>query len=142
MPKRNEAFFCLYENFFLELKKSLGRKGVKLWQKVMFNALMNAFKFDGARKKSGINSFIKFVGKRDNKLGLKVSFKKTRNGFIYRFAVDPFPGLKGKTSIQTITESYLNPKKEYFLGSKWRFKTSKHFWKGDNLIEHVFWREN
>lgn len=134
----NKPFFSLYEQFFLELKKSFGKKGLLLWKKVMQNALTNAFESGGAKRLGGPKEFIKFVGSRDHALGLKVKFKKTKNGFYYRFYTDPFPKLKGKAAPDFVSESYLNPKKEYFLGKNWEYKTTKHIWKGDSFTGHVF----
>jgi hypothetical protein len=138
VTKYNAAFFGLYETFFLQLKKKFGAKGVKLWQDTMAGLLEKAYVRTGAKRGSGTENFIKHVGMRDKSVGLKVSFRKTPSGFIYRFHTDPFPNLRGKTSWKPIVDAYLKPKMAFFLGNGWVVHTTKHIWDGAPYTEHVF----
>jgi hypothetical protein len=138
MVEYNKPFFKLYETFFLKLMEKLGRNGIKLWKEVMHQALNSAYIESGAKKGGGIDEFIKVVGERDKGVGLIVSFEKTNDGFIYRFYTDPFPGLKGKTELETLVDTYLSVKRDFFLGKDWDYKTTKHIWNGDEYSEHIF----
>jgi len=137
----NIAFFRLYEAFYKVLTKELGPQGFTLWKKVLRDGLFAAYDAAGAKKLSGADEFMKFVGSRDAGVGLKVDFEKTADGFIYRFYTDPFPGLKGLAAWSDIVESYLAPKTDYFLGPDWSFRTTKHLWDGADCTEHVFVRK-
>lgn len=138
MVEYNLAFFKLYERFFLKLNEKFGKKGIDIWKETMRDTLIAAYCESGAKENGGMDDFIKYVGERDKSVGLQVTFKRTREGFIYRFYNDPFPGLKGQVDWKIIVDSYLSAKRDFFLGKQWVYYTPKHIWDGDEYIEHVF----
>lgn len=138
MPEYNAPFFKLYEAFFLKLKEKFGAQGIEIWKETMREALFKSYLASGAKNGGGVDEFIKYVKERDESVGLKVSFEKTNNGFIYRFYTDPFPGIKGEIDWEIIVDAYLSTKRDFFLGLNWNYQTTKHIWEGDSFTEHVF----
>ncbi|MEW6295078.1 MAG: hypothetical protein AB1467_02140 [Candidatus Diapherotrites archaeon] len=138
MVKYNGAFFGLYENLFLVIKKECGeKKALKLFTKIMVKGLKKAYDKMGF-KKGKPEDFVKVVGARDKGVGLKVRFPKiTQKEIVYQFYTDPFPNLKGKVSPEKLDAAYMQFKVNYLLGNNWQYKTRKHIWKGDNCTEHL-----
>jgi len=138
----NKAFFSVYENLFLVLKKEFGEeKALKLFSKVMRFGLKKAYDSSGFQKGSS-KDFMRVVGERDRSVGLKVSFPIVeRKKIIYRFLTDPFPGLKGKVTAKKIDYTYMPFKVNYLLGKKWNYKTTNHLWEGKKFTEHVIYKE-
>lgn len=134
----NAAFFGLHEVYFLVLKELKGEDfALDAVQRVMERTLGKAYTFTGF-KKGDPQSFARVVGSRDESVGLKVEFPEvTENRVIYRFLVDPFPGLKGHVAPEKLDATYMRFKIEFLLGKEWHYKTTKHIWKGDAFTEHV-----
>lgn len=140
MNPRNNAFFSLFENFFLTLKKHYDEPtAISLFQEVMETGLGKAYGTDFI--KGNPNEFCRIVGERDNNVGLPVEFPEIdENKIVYQFHEDPFPGLKGHVASAKLDATYIPFKISYLLGDEWQYKTTKHFWNGDSYIEHVLYR--
>ena len=96
MQPRNEAFFNLYESFFLAIKKELGEeKALELFTRVMCSGLKAAYDASGFTRGS-IDDFVRVITERDNGVGLRVELTPSDNKIIYRFLDDPFPNLKNQ----------------------------------------------
>lgn len=134
----NTAFFGLYENWFVVLKKELGEeKAIELFTKVMEFGLKKAYLAYGV-KNGSTKEFVRVVKERDESVGLKVEFPIVKEEkIVYRFLDDPFPNLKEITSFQKIDGTYMNFKVNFLLGENWEYKTTKHKWLGDEYTEHV-----
>ncbi|MEW6295584.1 MAG: hypothetical protein AB1467_04795 [Candidatus Diapherotrites archaeon] len=132
----NKAFFGLYENLFLVLKKEFRvKKALKIFEKIITFGLKKTYDQSGFRK-GNLSDFVRVVKARDNSVGLKVSVKVHSNKIIYRFFTDPFPGLKGKVSAEKLDATYMKFKVNYLLGPKWKYETTKHLWVKDHFTEH------
>ncbi len=60
-----------------------------------------------------------------------------------------FPNLRGVVDPAKFDDSYLRFKVEYILGECWRYRTTKHIWRGDSftqvalrrsLLQHGEWK--
>lgn len=140
MNNYNAAFFGLFENVFLMLKKEFGEsKALQLFAQLMETGLSKSYgdKFE----KGSPFEFERLVKERDNLVGLKVEFPSvTANEFTYRFYDDPFPNLKGKVEPHLLDACYMNFKIQYILGSDWSYKTTQHIWNGNDYTEHVIYK--
>ncbi|MCK4327670.1 MAG: hypothetical protein KAW41_04305 [Candidatus Diapherotrites archaeon] len=135
--KRNEAFFSLYENFFLAMKKDLGEeKALELFTKVMHNGLKKAYDASGFTRGS-VGDFVRVITERDEGVGLRVELVPGEGKIIYRFLDDPFPNLKNKVDAAKLDATYIAFKVSYLLGDGWGYTTTKHLWRGDSFTEHV-----
>ncbi len=135
--KYNTALFGLYQNLFLVLKKEFGeRKALELFAKTMQKGLKNAYDQMKFRKGNPFD-FRRVVKARDQSVGLNVSIRATKNRIVYRFFTDPFPLLKGKISAKKLDATYMQFKVGYLLGKNWKYKTTKHLWKGSKFTEHI-----
>ena len=89
-------------------------------------------------KKGDPNEFARIVALHDNIVGLRIGYPKiSENEIIYQIQDDPFPNLKGLVDPEKLDASYMNFKLKYLLGDDWEYKMTKHFWYGDNCIEHI-----
>ncbi len=134
----NQAFFGLYTNLFLVLKKESGsKKALKIFREIMEKGLKTAYDNLGFRK--GVPAeFARVVGERDKSVGLKVKFPVvSKDKIVYQFWADPFPGLKGKVGAHELDDTYMHFKVAYLLGPNWKYRTTKHLWKGSRFTEHV-----
>ncbi len=132
------AFFGLYENLFIVLKEEFGiKRALVLVSKLMAKTLKKAY--DAERfSKGNEKDFARVAGKRDSSVGLKVKFPVVKKGtVIYRFFTDPFPNLRGKVSASELDTAYMRFKTSYLLGKGWKYRTTKHLWKGDRYTEHI-----
>ena len=133
----NEAFFKLFQDLYLTLKKNHGEKrALSDFSEVMITGLRQAYGAD----KRGVSTeeFAMIVGKRDQTVGLEVSFKDVlSDSLIYQFHTDPFPGLKGEIASEQLDHTYMNFKVQYLLGEDWSYETTQHLWKGDKCTQHI-----
>ncbi|MBI3190765.1 hypothetical protein HYZ41_03615 [archaeon] len=134
----NAAFFGTHEAYFLILKELKGEKfALDATGKVMKRGLGKAYDSTGFVKGSP-KDFVRVVGERDRSVGLKVKFPAVSdNKIVYQFHTDPFPNLKGKVKPGNLDATYMDFKVNYLLGKDWKYKTTKHIWKGDEYTEHV-----
>lgn len=139
MAEYNAAFFGAHTNYFLVARELFGEeKALQLMTNVMEKSLTPAFEAFGAKHGGGVDEFIRVVGSRDETVGLKVSFEKAENGFYYCFLTYPFPLLKGKVDAEKLDATFIEFKKNYFLGSEWAWKITKHCFNGDDVTEYYF----
>jgi hypothetical protein len=138
MPKYNSAFFSLYENVFLVLRKNFGEeKTLDLFSQIMEFGLKKSYDSAGF-KKGDPKDFVKVVGSRDKKLGLVVKFPViNKDKIVYRFYTDPFPNLKGHVNSGKLAGTYMEFKMKYMLGKDWSYKMTKNIWKGNQFTEFV-----
>ena len=136
MNEYNIAFFTLYENLYVVLKTEYGEnQALNLFRKIMETGLARAYNNFGF-KKGDPESFARTLEARDNAVGLVVKFPRiTANEIIYQFHTDPFPNLKGVVEHDLLDDTYINFKVQYLLGNQWHYKTTKHFWDGDQYTE-------
>lgn len=134
--KYNAAFFGLFENTFLLLKKEFGEeKALELFTRLMETGLSKSYGKDF--EKGNTQEFQRLVQERDNLVGLHVEFPVVGDKQLtYQFHDDPFPNLKGHVSPQLLDQCYMNFKVKYILGDEWEYKTTKHLWNGDGYTEH------
>ncbi len=138
MKEYNAAFFGLYENLFMTLKENFGEeKALALFRQIMEKGLKKAYDMSGFERGNS-NDFAKVVGERDRRVGLCVEFPEvTENKIIYQFYTDPFPGLKEHVKHEKLDDTYMAFKVRYLLGEDWKYETTKHLWKGNELTEHI-----
>lgn len=135
--KYNQAFFGLYQNLFLVLKRESGeRKALDLFAKIVQKGLKTAYDQEKFRKGNPLD-FCRVVKARDQSVGLKVSVLATKNRIVYRFFTDPFPLLKEKVSAQKLGATYMQFKVRYLLGTQWDYRTTKHLWRRQSCTEFV-----
>lgn len=135
--KYNTAFFGLYQNLFLVLKKELGgKKALELFAKIMRKGLKTAYDSMGFEKGNPFD-FRRVIKERDQSVGLTVSVKATKNRVVCRFFTDPFPLLKGTVSPKKLDATYMQFKVRYLLGKNWRYRTTKHLWSQEPFTEFV-----
>ncbi|MDP3742541.1 MAG: hypothetical protein Q8R15_04460 [Candidatus Micrarchaeota archaeon] len=140
MKPYNKAFFGALEGAFQILKRRYGTKAtLKIMEELMERNLGAAYRAMKVKEKCA-EVFKRVVGERDKAVGLRVSFHDLPNGFAYRFHTDPFPNLRGKVKHEALDATYLNFKMRSLLGKDWRYRTTKHLWKGHAYTEHVFER--
>jgi hypothetical protein len=138
---RNEPFFDLYENIFKLLKEKYGMDKTLELMYELFSASL-AQSYGTNFKKGDPHDFARIVGLHDNIVGLRVNFPKiTDDLIIYQIQDDPFPNLKGLVDPEKLDASYMNFKLKYLLGDDWAYKMTKHFWWGDDCIEHRIYKK-
>lgn len=138
---RNEPFFDLYENIFKLLKEKYGMDKTLELMYELFSASL-AQSYGTNFKKGDPHDFARIVGLHDNIVGLRVNFPKiTDDLIIYQIQDDPFPNLKGLVDPEKLDASYMNFKLKYLLGDDWAYKMTKHFWWGDDCIEHYIYKK-
>ena len=133
----NTAFFGLFENVFIVLRKYFKEeKTLIFFKEIMEKGLASAY---GNKFKKGSSSeFVRLVGERDENVGLKIEFPVVKeNKIIYRFITDPFPNLKGLVSKYKLDSTYMDFKVNTILGKNWNYITTRHLWEGDDFTEHV-----
>ena len=138
----NAAFFGVHEAYFLVLKEEYRETAaLDVMRRVMELSLGKAYMSMGFTK--GVpEDFVRCVGERDKSVGLQIEFPVVSvNRIIYRFLTDPFPGLKGHVPPEKLDDTYMKFKVEFLLGKDWRYKTTKHMWKGGPFTEHVIERK-
>lgn len=142
MKEYNAAFFGLYENVFLVLKQAFGEeRALGLFRKIMEKGLKKAYDTSGFEK-GNPQDFVRVVGERDINVGLRVEFPEiTEDRVVYQFHTDPFPNLKEHVDPERLDDTYMAFKVRYLLGENWKYKTTKHIWKGDKFTEHVITRQ-
>lgn len=141
LMKFNAAFFGLYSNVFLVLKKELGsKKALVLFRQIMEKGLKSAYDSMGFVRDSPVE-FVRCTRERDFSVGLKVKYPVVSNDrIVYQFWTDPFPLLKNKVSARALCDTFMRFKVNYLLGSTWDYRLSKHFWNGDDCIEFEIFR--
>ncbi len=138
--KYNKPFFTALQNTFLTLKEAHGtEEALRLFRKIMERNLAAGYADIEVGEKNAEN-FKRVVGVRDRAVGLRVTFHKLKNGFVYRFHTDPFPNLRSHVEPHLLDATYLDFKLRHLLGEGWTYRTTKHLWKGDKYTEHVFER--
>ena len=137
MPEYNAAFFNGLTSVVLTLKKKYGEdEAIDVMREVFSSRLKDVYDKLGFTKGSA-EDFVRVVAENDRMLGLEVELKIENGKIIYRFKTDPFPNLKGHVDPAKFDDAYLGFKVEYLLGTDWGYKTTKHFWRGDQCTEHV-----
>jgi hypothetical protein len=139
---RNQPFFNLYENVFKILNEELGEeKALKAMYKLFSASLSQSYGTEF--KKGDPHEFKRVAALHDNNVGLRIGFPGgiKDDEFIYQILDDPFPGLKGLVDPKKLDASYMNFKLDYILGDDWYYDMTKHFWLGDDCIEHHFYRK-
>lgn len=142
MKEYNSALFGLYENMFLTLNQDFGEeKALELFREIMKIGLKRAYDSSGFKKGSP-QDFARVVRERDESVGLHVEFPEiTEKRIVYRFHTDPFPNLRGHIDYEKLDGTYMAFKVGYPLGENWSYKTTKHFWDGDEFTEFVIERQ-
>lgn len=133
----NAAFFGLFENTFILLKKEFGvNKALDLFTQLMTTGLSKAY--GDSFIKGQPQEFARVVSERDKLVGLHVKFPQIDDQtIVYQFHDDPFPNLKCEVDAALLDKSYIEFKINHLLGSDWHYHTSKHLWLGDKYTEHV-----
>lgn len=136
----NSAFFGLFENVFKLMQTEQGEKNaLDFFTKLMEMGLSKSYGNDFIR--GDYKEFERKVSERDAAVGLRVEFElMPDNKLVYRFYDDPFPNLKGLVEFKELDRCYMGFKVKYFLGEEWDYETTKHFWKGDECIEHIIYK--
>jgi len=133
----NVAFFGLYTNLFKVIKEEFNEeKALQVFTKIMVKGLKTAY--DSMKFTKGKpEDFVRLLKARDESVGLLVKFPLiSKNKVIYQFHTDPFPNLKGLVEPEKLDATYMQFKVDYLLGVDWKYKTTKHIWKGDPYTEH------
>ncbi|MBU0635986.1 hypothetical protein KKE06_03090 [Candidatus Micrarchaeota archaeon] len=133
----NEAFFGLYKDLFVVLRKELGeKKALELFTKIIEKGLKEAYDALGF-KKGDPQEFARVVAEQDRSVGLQANFPEaTEEKIVYHSFKDPFSKLRGEVAPQKLDATYMNFKVNYLLGDNWQYKATKHLWKGDTCIEY------
>ena len=133
----NAAFFGAHEAYFLVIKEKYGEAAaLDAMRKVMELSLGKAYSAM-VFTKGDPHDFARVVGERDKSVGLLVEFPViAKEKIVYRFLTDSFPGLKGHVDAHELDATYMKFKISFLLGN-WKYKTTRHLWKGDAFTEHV-----
>lgn len=141
-PAVKGMFFWMMESY--KALRESGEEGIKKWQDIITKSLHAGFEKQGAKCNSGPDAFLKFVVERDKALGLEAGGEIIdSNSFAY-WIKDPFLPLKESMTLKDYenisTLGYVEAKKQFFV-SEFNVKMTKNMWKGDEISEWIFERE-